>query len=231
MVLLQVGELWGVVPNGVYVGSYLLKALACAGFFIWLKPWRGYPALRLQHLPWAIWVGGGVAVIWILPETPWMHSFAPGIQEFYHQWLILPPGVRPDYFNPSYYPELPPGHRALSFAPEVWGWGVTLGKLWGSACVIAVIEEFFFRGFFYRWLLKNEFWTVPLKFFDARAFWMVVLVFGVEHDRWVVGIVAGVAYGCLALRTGDIWAVAIAHGLTNLLLGIYVILSRQYGFW
>jgi uncharacterized protein len=104
-------------------------------------------------------------------------------------------------------------------------------KLAGSAAVIAVIEEFFFRGFFYRWLRAGRFWTVPLARFDAQAFWTVAGVFALEHDRWFAGLAAGVAYGFLAVRTGDVWAAAVAHGVTNLLLGLYVLASGQYGFW
>jgi membrane protease YdiL (CAAX protease family) len=42
---------------------------------------------------------------------------------------------------------------------------------------------------------------------------------------------AGAVYGLLAVRTGDIWAAALAHGLTNLALGAYVLLCGRYGFW
>ena len=44
-------------------------------------------------------------------------------------------------------------------------------------------------------------------------------------------MLAGMAYGWLTVRTGSVWAAALSHGVTNLLLGVYVIASRQYGFW
>jgi hypothetical protein len=43
-------------------------------------------------------------------------------QAFYHRWLILMPGVLPDYFDPAAFPSLPVGHRSLAFAPEEAGW-------------------------------------------------------------------------------------------------------------
>lgn len=228
---LQAIETCMTLPRSVAVWSYAVKSVVCAGLFFWFKPWRGYPVLQAKHLPSAVFAGVAVAVFWILPETPWVGSFAPGFQTFYHRWLILMPGTLPDYFNPEFFPALPPGHPSLMFAPEEAGWGLTLLKLGGSACVIAVLEEFFFRGFFYRWLRKGAFWTVPLTAFDAQAFWTVVVVFGLEHDRWLAGVLAGVVYGWLAVRTGDVWAAAVAHGVTNGILGVYVIVSRQYGFW
>lgn len=231
ILLLQALESASLCPRGLLPLSYAVKSAACAGLFLWLRPWRVYASLSLRHLPLSIGLGVAVAAVWILPETPWFGRASPGLQEFYHRWLIMMPGALPDYFDADFFPALPPGHRSLAYSPEEAGWPLTLMKLAGSACVIAVIEEFFFRGFFYRWLRKGAFWTVPLSSFDAQAFWTVVAVFGLEHDRWFAGMVAGVAYGWLVVRTGDIWAAAIAHGVTNFLLGVYVILSRQYGFW
>lgn len=229
--LLQAFESSGGCPRGWYPWSYAAKSAVCAGLFLWLRPWRAYAPLKLSSLPLAVAAGVAVAAAWILPETPWLGRVAPGCQAFYNRWLILPPGTLPDYFSPACFPALPVGHRSLAFSPEEAGWGLTLAKLAGSAGVIAVVEEYFFRGFFYRWLRKGAFWTLPMTAFDAQAFWTVVAVFGLEHDRWLAGMLAGAVYGWLAVRTGDVWAAAVAHGLTNLLLGAYVIASGQYGFW
>jgi len=108
---------------------------------------------------------------------------------------------------------------------------LTLVRLAGSAFVIAIIEEFFWRGFLYRWLLGSPFLKFNLGTMHVGMFWIVALLFGLEHTRWMVGILAGVAYGYLVIRTRDIWAGCIAHITTNLLLGIYVLITRSYHFW
>ena len=126
---------------------------------------------------------------------------------------------------------LPARHPSLSYAPEVCGWTLTIAKLLGSAFVISAAEEWFFRGFLYRWLRKGDFLSINPARYDAQAFWLVVLVFGLEHDRWLAGMMAGAVYGWLVLRTGRIGPAIVAHAITNLALGVYVILSRQYGFW
>ncbi len=89
-----------------------------------------------------------------------------------------------------------------------------LVRLLGSGFVISVAEELFFR----RWLMRF-----------AGVWWMVVL-FAVEHDRWLVGAVAGILYGWLALRKGLTSAI-IAHITTNLMLGLYVIETKNWQFW
>ena len=232
MLLLEAIGSFTIVPRAWYPLSYAAKSAICAGLFLWLRPWRVYPALRMGQLPLALAAGLVVAALWIVPEMPWVGRVAPGFQEFYHRWLIMMPGALPGYFNTDFYPALPPGHLSMAFAPEEAGWGLTLMKLAGSACVIAVVEEFFFRGFFYRWIRKGAFWEVPMGAFDRQAFWTVAAVFALEHDRWLAGLMAGVIYGWLAVRKGGgVWMAAVAHGITNFVLGAYVIMSRQYGFW
>ena len=122
-------------------------------------------------------------------------------------------------------PELSP------YSPAACGWALTLVRLLGSALIIAAIEEFFWRGFFYRVLLGQSFTRIDLRRFDLGRFLLVVFLFGVEHDRWVVGMVAGAAYGILVIRTGNLWSGILAHGLTNLLLGGYVLMTGSYQFW
>ncbi len=210
---------------------YAAKAAVCAALFLWWRPWRIYPPLRLRNLVPAVAAGLGVAVFWILPETVWFGQTFPAAQGFYHRWLILMPGGYPDYYDPALFPRLPPGFAGALYDPSVCGWGLALARAAGSALVIAVIEEFFFRGFLYRWLRKSEFWNIPLVRWDTAAFCIVVALFGFEHDRWLAGLAAGAVYGALAVRTGDLWAAAVAHGLTNAALGAYVLLGGRYGFW
>jgi membrane protease YdiL (CAAX protease family) len=80
--------------------------------------------------------------------------------------------------------------------------------------VISVAEEMFFR----RWLMKYA------------GFWWMVALFAVEHDRYLVGAAAGVIYGFVAVRKG-LTAAIIAHVLTNLLLGLYVLQTGYWRFW
>jgi len=129
------------------------------------------------------------------------------------------------------FPALPFNHLSLAYSPAEAGWGLVALKLLGSAGVIAVIEEYFFRGFLYRWIRGTRLAVAAPIAFDAAAFWPVVVLFSLEHDRWLAGLAAGIVYGGLTVRTGRIAPAVVAHVTTNLLLGLYVIMSGQYGFW
>jgi len=204
------------LPPGA--GSYALRSALGLALLVVCRPWRYYEKLRPTHLPLAIAAGTGVFVVWIFPELPLVRQW-PAAAEFYTRWGILPP------WSLSTPPVSSP------YAPEVAGWPLALIRLLGSALIIAPIEEYFWRGFLYRWLIERDFLRVDLFRWSAAAFWITAVLFGLEHDRWLVGILAGIAYGLLCLRTRSLSPAIWAHVTTNLLLGLYVLASGDYRFW
>lgn len=135
-------------------------------------------------LLWGAVAGFAVAFIWVWPEQ----------FEFYRRWFIIGEG----------------GTDAVDESSMA----LKLVRLAGSAFVISVAEEMFFR----RWLMKYA------------GFWWMVALFAVEHDRYLVGAAAGAIYGFVAMRKG-LTAAIIAHVLTNLLLGLYVLQTGYWRFW
>ena len=206
-----------------YVGEpaawkYAVRAATALILLVACRPWKWYEPLRLRNVPASVIVGIAVCAVWVLPEVKWGDSY-PFVQELYLRFGILPLGKIPTAAPPFIY------------APATCGWPLTLVRLAGSAFVIAVIEEFFWRGFLYRWVMDRRFLQVKLSEFDWEAFIIVCAVFGLEHNRWLAGVVAGAAYALLMIRTRDIWAACLAHVVTNLLLGIYVLATASYVFW
>jgi membrane protease YdiL (CAAX protease family) len=203
-------------PAGAW--KYALRTGLCLVLFLVLRPWRWYEPLRIRNLGWALLTGVVVLIAWVGPELGGSNGY-PLVQELYLRFGILPLGRIPEAGSSSMY------------APEVCGWTLSLVRLAGSAFVIAIIEEFFWRGFLYRWIMDRNFLRVKLNAFDWEAFLIVAVLFGFEHNRWLAGIVAGVCYALLLIKTRDIWATAIAHIITNFLLGLYVIATGSYVFW
>ena len=104
-------------------------------------------------------------------------------------------------------------------------------RLLGAAVVVPIAEEFFWRGFLIRWLVGSDFRAVRMGTFTWFSFLATSALFAVEHDRWLAGLLAGVAFNVLYYRTRSLKACIIAHGTTNLGLGIYVLASHQWRFW
>jgi CAAX prenyl protease-like protein len=104
-------------------------------------------------------------------------------------------------------------------------------RLLGAALVVPVMEELFWRSFLMRYLIKSDFLSVPPGTFTWFSFIGTALFFGLEHHRIIVGIIAGLFYGLLLIYQKNLKGVIIAHGITNLGLGIYVIVTESWAFW
>ena len=151
-----------------------------------ISPVRQSVLKSLPQISWSIAVGVVVFVIWILPEQ----LNVP----FYRRFCIVGEG----------------GTQAVAEASAA----MIAVRLIGSAFVISVAEELFFR----KWLIS------------FAGFWWMVALFAIEHDRWLVGAIAGAAYGLLYLRRG-LFAAIVAHATTNLVLGLWVLKTGQWQFW
>jgi membrane protease YdiL (CAAX protease family) len=201
--------------------KYVVLTALGTGLLLSGRPWRYYPAPRLRYVPAGVAVGLLVFILWVGAETPWMQRHAPGFHEFYLRF----------FGNLSGFGKRPAPLTETPYAPEVCGWALSIVRLCGSAFVIAAIEEFFFRGFLYRWLMGSDFLKVDAGRFDRLAFFAVAVIFGFEHETWLAGILCGLLYGGLYVRTRDLWAPIIAHVTTNFVLGLYVLATGAYRLW
>ena len=206
------------VPQLPPAWAYAIRSLLCLGLFAYARPWRWYGRPAFRSWPLAVLTGVVVLVIWVGLEGPWMEAW-PALRTFYVKWGVLPFG------------ELREPLEKTPFAPEVCGWPLAIVRVLGSGLVIGVIEEFFWRGFLYRWLMGLDFTRVPPGKFDWIPFLVTAAVFGAEHQEWLAGLLAGLLYGWLYVRTRDLWSAVLAHVTTNLLLGVYVLQFRQYLYW
>lgn len=202
--------------------KYAARTAVSLTLLLVFRPWRWYAAPKLKNIPIAVLAGVLVYVIWVFPEITWGET-VPWIQDMYLRFGIRPFGEVPMTTVFADTKDI--------YDPAVCGWPLSLVRLGGSAFVIAVIEEFFFRGFLYRWIIERDFTRVDLARFDWEAFGLMILMFGIEHQRWLAGMVAGIIYLGVMLKTRDIWAAVLAHVITNFMLGVYVLKSGYYAFW
>ena len=193
------------VPSGE-VWLYPLKTLI-TGYFLWRfrsvysEFQAKSPVGIFQRVVLASAVGLLVFVLWILPEG---------------RYPLLGESAS---WNP--YEHLP--------APGAFLW---VGfRLLGAVVVVPIMEELFWRSFLLRYLINPDFKAIPLGHFTWFSFIATVLLFGVEHHRWLSGILAGICYNLLLYRTKSLPACILAHALTNLVLGIYVLTTQQWGYW
>ena len=104
-------------------------------------------------------------------------------------------------------------------------------RLLGAVIVVPVMEELFWRSFLLRYLISPRFQTVPLGTFTVFSFLATLVLFGLEHHLWLAGMMAGAAYTLLLYGTRRLWPSIIAHAVTNLALGIHVLLTQEWQWW
>lgn len=101
----------------------------------------------------------------------------------------------------------------------------------GSALLVPVIEEVFWRSFALRFLINSDFKKVPPGSFSWFSFIAVSLAFGFEHNRWLPGILSGMIFALVYYRTKNLFSPVLSHAVANFLIGLYVLYSGRLSFW
>jgi hypothetical protein len=105
-------------------------------------------------------------------------------------------------------------------------------RLFGTAVVVPIIEELFWRSWLMRYLINTDFLKVPLGTYSAMSMWVTAVLFATEHGPfWDVGLVAGLIYNRWMVRARNLSDCIIAHGVTNASLGLFVILRGHWEYW
>ncbi len=178
----------------------------------------------------------GAGMIWatlsFIPELRWSLSWqalAAGVLCFL-LWIGLE-GLYPPLDSLSKEPR-PPWKPFDIFGGSPWAaWFFVAVRLLGSVLVVPMLEETAFRSALYRYAIRPDFLEVPLRRFDLRSFLLVSMIFAVEHNRWLPGLLCGFVFQALVLRRGHLGDAVTAHALTNLLLGLWVILYDRWEYW
>lgn len=110
-------------------------------------------------------------------------------------------------------------------------WTLTAIRLAGSALLVPVMEELFWRSFLMRWIDRHDFMSLAPGLVSLKAIVISSIVFGFEHTLWFAGILAGLAYAWLYRASGSLWPPIVAHAITNGILGVWVIQTGHWQFW
>lgn len=104
-------------------------------------------------------------------------------------------------------------------------------RFYGLAIMVPVMEELFWRSFLLRYISNQDFTRLKIGEYSWIAFGVVALLFGMAHPEWLAAIFCAAAYALLLRYSKSLFTVIIAHGVTNLSLGIYVLITHDWRFW
>jgi CAAX prenyl protease-like protein len=192
------------VPAGmeaIYL-VFPLQTVVCAGVLAYF--WREY-RLETPRRAWlAVGIGIVVFALWISPQV------------VFH-WAARVKGFDPDIF---------------AGRPRLY-WGEVVLRFLRLVIVVPLLEEIFWRGFLLRYLVGERFDAIPFGTYSPMVNVLVAVGFMLEHSPqdWPAALAAGFLYNLVAYRTKSLSSCALAHGLTNALLGGFIMMTRQWGFW
>ena len=181
---------------------YPLQTALCAAALIFY--WRQYDFGRRGGIVLGLAAGVVVLGIWIAPQA------------------VLGAGARVDGFDPSAF-----GEGSALY------WMTVTARFARLVIIVPLVEEIFWRGFLMRYLIREDFTSLPVGAFQWKSFSAVALCFMLVHGMadWPAALLCGIIYNFVAVRTGSLGACVLAHAVTNLGLGVYIMTTRQWGFW
>ena len=100
------------------------------------------------------------------------------------------------------------------------------------AAIVPIGEELFLRGWFVRYIENPDWYTVKLSAVGLSGIGAVAVYAIATHPgEAIAAVVWFTLVTILMIKTGKFWNCVVAHAVTNLLLGIYVVQNSQWHFW
>jgi len=178
-----------------------LQTVICGALLI--RYWRYYAPLSPVRPCFTLTLAAFVFAIWISPQA------------LFH---AVP---RTDGFDPAFF-------------GNGWACWLNAATRWVRLIIVVpLLEEVFWRGFLLRFLIREPFEKVPFGTFTWTSCAWVTFFFAGAHwgpDFWPA-LLTGALYNLVAYRTRSLGSCVLAHATTNLLLGIYIFATGQWGFW
>lgn len=110
-------------------------------------------------------------------------------------------------------------------------WAFVGLRMIGLVVLVPLAEELFWRGFLLRWFISAEWNEVPLGRFSGMSFLGVTLLFTLAHPEWLAAAVYCALLNGLLYWKKDLWSCIVAHAVSNLVLGLYILTTGAWWLW
>lgn len=201
------------MPYHYYPYVYSLKiGLTFLSMLLVLPGYLAFP-FRVHGIAWVVGIVG--AIVWI------------GLFQLHLEKRLLEPlglggflsFVRRPGFNPL---------AEIKDNPQ-WAYGFLAIRFFGLVVVISIVEEFFLRGFLMRYVMDIDWHLIPFAVVNRLALITGTVFPMLMHPGELFA--AAIWFSMvtwLMLRTKSIWDCIIAHAVTNLLMGVWVVTQNDW---
>jgi CAAX prenyl protease-like protein len=196
---------------------YPLQTLVSLLLVAWWWPRYRFRPCDARRFLFAAVVGIVGIAIWLLPG--WLH------RQF--GWHLPAFGVASRAgpgFNPYLFPE----------GSAAWHSTVLL-RFIRLTIAVPLVEEIFWRGFLWRYLadFDRPWFETPFGVPSVRALVGTSIFMMASHQwvDWPAAFVWSLLAGVVAIKTRSLGACVVCHAVSNLILGVYVMATRQWGYW
>lgn len=181
---------------------YPAQTLICGALLFWFRKEHEFSAP--SRVLFTVGIGLLVFLLWIAPQQ--FFGFAP----------------RRIGFDPGIFTGQPAAY-----------WTTVIFRFVRLVLVVPVVEEIFWRGFLLRYLINEKFYRIEFGTFSWVSFAIVTAAFAFSHSPadWIAALITGALYNFVAYRTRSLTSCILAHAVTNLALGVWIMNTRQWGFW
>jgi len=204
--LTQIGVTW----PATYPIVYVAKTIVVGVMLFMLRQ-------SFTKISWKFWWLG--AIVGVIGIFQWV-----GMQLWLQNHVTF---FKPDPAAALFNPLTAFSSPALSYA--------FIGVRWliGASIVVPIMEELFWRDFLWRQTIApSNFKLATIGEFSWPAVLLVSGAFALVHGNWwLTSIVWALMIAGLLVYTKSLGACIVAHGVTNLLLGAYVLYTHDWGFW
>ena len=187
-----------------YVFIYFAKIAIVLAALIWARPtWKDIK-FDAKQIPLAVIAGLVLFVVWI------------GIEKYLKYPHI---GDRTAY-NP--FEKIPDASLRTAFIAV---------RFFGLALLVPFMEELFWRSFGLRYASQTDFKSLNIGSFTMTGAALCCGVFALSHPEWLPALIFASAMTALVWKTKSVFACFVAHAVTNLALGIYVLTQGAWSLW
>jgi len=200
---------------------YPIQVMLCGALLFWWRRHYQISPCRHAHLLLASGCAFVGIALWVLPGALYTAGDAPHGPNWW-RWLGFTD--RSQGFDPTLLDDHPIG-QSLSLA----------FRFLRSTLIVPLVEELCWRGWLMRAVIAGDrpFTRIPFGTHSWKAYAITTLAVTLIHqpEDWAAAFIWGSLVYLVAVKTRSLRACILMHAIGNLLLGLYILRTQQFGYW